>query len=343
MSSATTHEAERTTGDSGEPSSGTGARTTQLRALAQLGPVVALIAMCIFFAFQASNFVSTGNFTIVLQQVSITAIAAVGATTVILVAGIDLSVGAVVALSGVAAALYLQHATLSAGASATVAIVVALVVGTLCGVINGLLVTVAKVPAFIATLATQIALRGLALLLTSSYPVSIRNTPFSHIGLSDVGPVPVPVIIMIVVFAIGYVILHRLKIGRRIYAVGGNAQAARLSGIRVDRTLLFVYVFAGFCTAISALILSSRLSSGQPAGSVGMELDVIAAVVVGGTSLFGGRGRLSGTFLGALLIATLSNGLTLMNVPDYWQRIITGIVIVVAVVMDRLSRGGGDQ
>jgi len=312
--------------------------TNGLRAFAQLGPVVAFAVLAVFFSIKAPNFLSTNNLTNVLQQVSITAIAAVGATAVILVAGIDLSVGSVVALSGVVSALYLEHATLGSGASTVVAVLLTLLVATACGLLNGLLVTVAKVPAFIATLATLTGLRGVALLVTNSFPVSISNTDYARIGLGKIGPIPVPVVIMAGAFAVGYVILHRLRIGRRIYAVGGNQTAARLSGIRVDRTLLFVFVFAGFCAGVSALILSSRLTSGQPAGSVGFELDVIAAVVVGGTSLFGGRGRLSGTFLGALLIGVLGNGLTLMNVPDYWQRIVTGIVVVIAVVLDRLSR-----
>jgi ribose transport system permease protein len=310
-----------------------------IKKLAQLGPVVALVLLAGFFAVQAPQFTTAGNLTNVLQQVSITAVAAVGATVVILVAGIDLSVGSVVALTGSVAALYLQHATLGAGMSAVVAVIISLVVGTGCGLLNGLLVTMAKVPAFIATLATLTALRGIALLITNSYPISIKNTSFTQIGLGKVGPVPIPVIIMGATFAVGYVILHRLKIGRRIYAVGGNRDAARLSGIRVSRVLMFAFVFAGLCAGIASLIVTAKLSSGQPAGSVGFELDVIAAVVVGGTSLFGGRGRLAGTFLGALVIAVLGNGLTLMNVPFYWQQIVTGAVVVAAVVLDRVTRG----
>lgn len=310
-----------------------------VRQLAQLGPVVALILLAVFFAISAPNFTTAGNLTNVLQQVSITAVAAVGATVVILVAGIDLSVGSVVALTGSVAALYLQHAILSTGASAAVAVIISLIVGTGCGFLNGLLVTVAKVPAFIATLATLTALRGVALLVTNSYPISIKNPAFTQIGVGTIGPVPIPVLIMAATFAVGYVILHRLKIGRRIYAVGGNRDAARLSGIRVSRVLLFAFTFAGLCAGVASVILTAKLSSGQPAGSVGFELDVIAAVVVGGTSLFGGRGRLAGTFLGALVIAVLGNGLTLMNVPFYWQQIVTGVVVVAAVVLDRVTRG----
>lgn len=312
----------------------------RLRQLAQLGPVVALVLLAAVFAVSAPNFTSSANLTNVLQQVSITAIAAVGATVVILVAGIDLSVGSVVALTGSIAALYLQHAILSTGASAAVAVLLSLVVGTACGFLNGVLITFCRVPAFIATLATLTALRGIALLVTNSYPISINNSAFTQIGIGKVGAVPIPVIIMAVTFAVGYVILHRLKIGRRIYAVGGNREAARLSGIRVSRVLLFAFTFAGLCAGVASVILTAKLSSGQPAGAVGFELDVIAAVVVGGTSLFGGRGRLAGTFLGALVIAVLGNGLTLMNVPFYWQQIVTGAVVVVAVVLDRVTRGG---
>ena len=242
-----------------------------IKQLAQLGPVVALVLLAAFFALQAPQFITAGNLTNVLQQVSITAIAAVGATIVILVAGIDLSVGSVVALTGSVAALYLQHATLSAGMSAVVAVLISLVVGTGCGLLNGVLVTVAKVPAFIATLATLTALRGIALLITNSYPISIKNTSFTQIGLGKIGPVPIPVIIMAATFAVGYVILHRLKIGRRIYAVGGNRDAARLSGIRVSRVLLFAFVFAGLCAGIASVIVTAKLSSGQPAGSVGFD------------------------------------------------------------------------
>lgn len=310
-----------------------------LSQLAQLGPVVALVLLAAFFAVSAPNFTSGANLTNVLQQVSITAIAAVGATVVILVAGIDLSVGSVVALTGSIAALYLQHAILSTGVSAVVAVLLSLVVGTACGFLNGVLITLCRVPAFIATLATLTALRGIALLVTNSYPISINNTAFTQIGVGKVGPVPIPVIIMAVTFAVGYVILHRLKIGRRIYAVGGNREAARLSGIRVSQVLLFAFTFAGLCAGVASVILTAKLSSGQPAGAVGFELDVIAAVVVGGTSLFGGRGRLAGTFLGALVIAVLGNGLTLMNVPFYWQQIVTGAVVVAAVVLDRVTRG----
>jgi ribose transport system permease protein len=314
-------------------------RRFRVNGLAELGPIVAFAALLVLFAIIAPSFFGLFNLTNVVRQVSITAIAGVGMTLIILVRGIDLSVGSLVALAGSLAALSLSgDPSGHTAGGAILAVILAVAVGAAVGAVNGMLVTVAVVPAFIATLATMTAVRGLALLITDSSPVSIPDGPYLQIGLGDVFGVPIPVIIMALVFGLGYLVLHRMKIGRRIYAVGGNPEAARLAGIRVNGVLMFVYVFGGVCMAISAIILSSRLSSGQPAGSVGLELDVIAAVVVGGTSLFGGRGRLAGTFFGALLIGSLVNGLQLLNVPDYWQRIVTGGVIVAAVVLDRIVR-----
>lgn len=297
-----------------------------------------LLLMMAIYTVIAPNFLTPFNLMNVVRQVSITAVAAVGATAVILVAGIDLSVSSAVALTGTLAALYLTGHPNHGADQAAVATLIALAAGTASGLLNGMVITFLRVPAFIATLATLTILRGIALLLTNSYPVSIPPGAFNWIGVGYLGPIPIPVLIMFLMFGAGWAILARMKIGRRIYAIGGNERAARLSGINVGRVLLFVYAFAGFCAGISGVIVASRLSSGQPAGSIGFELDVIAAVVVGGTSLAGGRGRLSGTLLGALLIGVLGNGLILMDVPEYWQRIVTGCVIVLAVTTDMLLR-----
>lgn len=308
--------------------------------LGDFGPVLALLALAGLYAVIAPNFLTVFNLTNVLTQVSIVAIAGVGMTMVILVAGIDLSVGSVVALTGCLAAMTLTNVVGDhTFGNAAVAVFVALAVGVLVGVVNGLLVTMGQVPAFIATLATLVAVRGVALLITDAAPVSIPQGPYVEIGRGFVGPVPVPVIIMILVFTAGYVVLHRMRIGRRIYAVGGNMESARLSGVRVNRVLVFAFAASGLCAGTAGVIVSSKLAGGLPAGANGFELDVIAAVVVGGTSLFGGRGRLLGTFVGALLIGVLGNGLVLMNVSDYWQRILTGAVIVGAVILDRVVRG----
>jgi ribose transport system permease protein len=316
----------------------------------ELGLVGALLAIVVFFWIFAPNFMTTFNLLNVLQQVTIVAIAAAGGTMVILVAGIDLSVVSAVALTGVSAALFLENRPEYGVAAALVAILLAITVGIVAGLLNGVIITTFKVPDFIGTLATFSILRGVALLITRSYPINIPRSsegmaPYEWLGVGKVSvfglDVPFPIFVMAGVYLLGYVILHRLKVGRRIYALGGNATAARLSGVRVGAVRIFVYAFAGFTAAITGIIVSSRLASGQPAGSQGFELDVIAAVVIGGTSLMGGRGKLVGTFLGALVLAIMVNGLLLMNVNEFWQRIVKGCVIVVAVVIDTYVRRRG--
>ena len=318
--------------------------------LTELGLVFALVVIILFFWRFAPNFMTVFNLRNVLQQVTITAIAAAGGTMVILIAGIDLSVGSAVALTGVSAALFLENQPDYGLGAALVAVLLAIGVGVAAGLLNGLIITQFRVPDFIGTLATLSILRGVALLLTRSYPINIPRSseeilPYEWIGIGEVNlfglEIPFPIFIMIGVYGIGYVILHRLKLGRRIYAVGGNETAARLSGVRVKGVRVFVYAFAGFCAAITGIIVSSRLASGQPAGSVGFELDVIAAVVIGGTSLMGGRGRLLGTFMGALVLGIMVNGMILMNINEFWQRIAKGVVIIVAVVIDTYVRRRG--
>lgn len=305
----------------------------------EFGLLGAVILLAVVFAILAPNFVTTFNALNVLRQVSIVAVAAVGMTMIILIAGIDLSVGSVIALCGTVTALLLVANPEGGVFWAILCLIACIALGAFTGMVNGIVIGMLKVPAFIATLAGLTAWRGTALLITNSAPVPLPSgSPISWLGQGYVGPVPVPVVIMVVVFGIGYLILARMKIGRRIYAVGGNPIAARLSGVKVTTVTMFVYIFAGACVGVAAAMATSRLNSGQPAGFVGLELDVIAAVVVGGTSLMGGYGRLSGTFLGALLIAILGNGLTLMDVPTYWQQILTGLVILFAVVLDFFVR-----
>lgn len=305
------------------------------------GLLGALLVLVTVYAVIAPNFLTEFNLLNVLRQVSIVAIAAVGMTTVILIAGIDLSVGSTIAFSGTLAAMFLSGRPEIGALAVLVAVTIAILAGAGIGLVNGLIIGVLGVPAFIATLAALTGVRGFALLLTEAQPVAVPIGDYSWLGTGHIGPVPVPVLIMAIVFGIGYVLLSRMKLGRRIYAVGGNEQAARLSGVRVTRLIVFVYVFAGACTGLAGALASARLASGQPAGFIGFELDVIAAVVVGGTSLMGGRGRLSGTFFGALLIGVLGNGLTLMDVQTYWKQILTGIVIVVAIVLDAILRRRG--
>jgi len=309
----------------------------KLREFGLLGAVILLI---IIFFVLTPNFLTTFNVLNVLRQVSIVAVAAVGMTMVILIAGIDLSVGSVVALCSTSTALLLTANAAGGIWWVLVCLVFCVAIGALTGVLNGVIISTLKVPAFIATLAGLTAWRGLTLLLTNSTPVPLpAGTSFTWLGQGYIGPVPVPVVIMALTFGVGYLILSRMKIGRRIYAIGGNATAARLSGVKVTSVTMFVYIFSGACIGLAAAMATARLNSGQPAGFVGLELDVIAAVVVGGTSLMGGYGRLSGTFLGAMLIAVLGNGLTLLDVPSYWQQILTGLVILFAVILDFFVRG----
>lgn len=301
----------------------------------EIGLFAALIAVMAFYAIFAPGFLTPFNLTNILTQVSIVAIAAVGGTMVILLAGIDLSTGSVVNLSSSVAALYLlQFGDTYGYLPSSVALAVAIGAGVIVGFTNGVLITAARIPPFIATLATMTVFQGIAQLLTNAFPIPIADGPFTELGQGRFLGIPYSIIVMAIVFVAGWVLLGQTKLGRRIYAFGGNPTAARLSGVRSNYIQVFVYVVAGGLAGLSAAILAGRLTSGQPVGAVGFNLDVIAAVVVGGTSLMGGRGTLLGTFLGALFIGVLGNGLTLLNVQDYVQMIVRGIVIAGAVGLD---------
>ena len=281
----------------------------------------------------------------VIRQVSLVGIAAVGMTYVIMVAEIDLGVGSLLLVCGMVAAVALR-----AGSGLLLAILAPLLVGILTGVLVGLLVTRGRVPSFVATLGVLASYRGVALLI-SGQPLNIpRDSPFRFIGAGVLGDIPlfrsipivadipVPVVIFALVVITGSIIFQRYPFGRHVAAVGGNATAARLAGINVRAIKIAVFAISGLCAAISALILTARLSMGSPVAIQNFELDVIAAVVVGGTSLYGGRGSVWGSVLGALLIGVLTNGLTLMRVNPHWQPVAKGLVIVVAVLLDQIGR-----
>jgi len=293
----------------------------------------------VLYTVLAPGFLTTFNLINVLRQVSIVEIAAVGGTMVILLGGIDLSTGSIVNLSGCAAALFLLNNGGIYGQSyglpiALIAIALAVAVGAGVGFVNGVTITVGRIPPFIATLATMTAFQGLAELLTNANPVLIQTGPYTAVALGDLFGIPYAIYIMALITIGGWILLTRTKLGRQIYAFGGNSVAATLSGVRGNRTQLFVYVLAGALAGVSGVIVSALVTSGQPEGAVGFNLDVIAAVVVGGTSLMGGRGTLMGTVLGAVFIAVLGNGLTLLNVQTYWQEILNGVVIAGAVGLD---------
>lgn len=300
--------------------------------------VVALIALCVILSIVSPVFLSISNILNIFVQTSINSIVAVGMTMVILTGGIDLSVGSVVALVGVTAGLTSMaiDADVTSAGLGIVCIIMALVVGALVGLLNGVLISKAKLPAFIATLGMMSIARGLA--LTISGGLSITKIPdiIKFIGSGRIGFINFPIVFMIVIYFIAWWILKYTRLGRNIYAVGGNMEAARLSGVKVPQTLITVYMISGICSSIAALLLIGRLTSAQPVAGSGYELDAIAAAVIGGTNMSGGEGRIIGTLIGALLVAVLRNGLNLLNVSAYSTQIAIGIVIILAVMMDTL-------
>jgi ribose transport system permease protein len=313
------------------------------------GILIIFMLLCLVFSFITPwrdgypIFLTQVNIINVIRQVSIVGIMAVGMTFVIMIGQIDLGVGSLLAVCGMLAAV-LQKA----GAGLLLSILIPMLAGVVTGVLVGVLVTRARVPSFVATLGVLASFRGIALLI-SEQPVGGISDNFRFIGAGVLGDLalfarvpfikilPVPIILFIGIVAIGSIIFHRYPFGRHVAAVGGNEEAARLSGINVDRIKIMVFAISGLCAAISALILTARLRSAQPNSGEGYELDVIASVVIGGTSLYGGRGSIWGSFIGAMLIGVLSNGLNLMGVSPYLQPLIKGVVIVLAVLIDQLG------
>lgn len=297
------------------------------------GILLALIAEAALFALLSPHFLTAENILNVSLQTSITAIIAAGMTFVILTGGIDLSVGSLVALVGIIAASTARVVT-PAPLGVAAALAAGVAAGAVSGWLSGIAVTRFRVTPFIATLAFMTVWRGLAFILTDGRPVWELPPEFTTPGGGRLAGVPVPTIIMVAVFVSAHVLLVRTRFGRHVFAVGGNADAARLAGIPVAGILRRVYVLCGALTALSGVLLASRLSSGQPNAGIMYELDAIAAVVVGGASLTGGRGSIAGTFIGAMLIGILRNGLNLLDVNSYVQQVIVGAVILLAVMFD---------
>lgn len=295
--------------------------------------LLALIVLCLAMLFVSDRFFSWDNLSNVARQVSINAIIAAGMTIVILTGGIDLSVGAVMALS-----MTFTAGSMLAGVPAWVGVCIGLATGLVFGAINGVLIAYARLPAIIVTLATMEIPRGLALLYTGGYPQSGLPASFAALGRGAVLGIQMPVVIMLAVFAAAHVLLTYFPVGRYLYGLGGNEEAVRLSGVRVERYKLLAYILSGFTAAISGLVLSSRLMSGQPNAGIGFELDAIAAVVLGGTAITGGRGSVVGTLIGALTLGVLNNGLNLMGVSPYTQKILKGLIILLAIYVGSLKR-----
>lgn len=301
---------------------------------AKIGPLLGLILMMIILGVLSSSFFTLDNILNLLRQVSINALIAFGMTFVILTAGIDLSVGSLLALGSA-----LTAGMLTSGMDPLLAVFLGLLIGFLLGAINGFIITKGKVAPFIATLATMTIFRGATLVYTDGKPVTGLSDSFTFemIGRGYVMGVPFPAIIMIIAFFILFFILHKTVFGRQVYAIGGNEEAATLSGIKADRIKIWVYSLTGMLSVLAGIILTSRLNSAQPTAGNMYELDAIAAVVIGGTSLMGGRGRIVGTLIGALIMGVIDNGLNLLNVSSFYQQIVKGGVILLAVLADRRS------
>ncbi len=298
-----------------------------------IGIIIALLAMCIFlviFPTTRTTFLTPKNVFNILRQNASNLFLATGMTMVIILGGIELSVGSVIALSGVVAA----GCVVNFGLPEIIGFLAAIGVGALVGMFNGFVICKTDIPPFIVTLASMNITKGIALVLTGGSPIRCMTDTFKFPGAGYVGPFPAPVILMIIVFLIAVLIINRTQLGRHIYAVGGNAQAAKFSGINVQRVKFIVYTYTGIMSGIAGVVVASRLYSGQPTAGDGAEMDAIAAVVVGGTSMSGGSGRLGGTLIGVLIIGVLNNGLNLMGVDSNWQYIVKGFVILLAVYVD---------
>lgn len=300
-----------------------------------IGIIIALLAMCIFlviFPRTRTTFLTQKNIFNILRQNSTNLFLATGMTMVIILGGIELSVGSVIALSGCVAA----GCVVNLGLPEIVGFLAALLVGAIVGVFNGFVISMTDIPPFIVTLASMNITKGIALVLTGGAPIRCMTDAFKFPGAGYVGPVPTPVILMLIVFIIASLIINRTKLGRHMYAVGGNAQAAQFSGINVKKVKFIIYTYTGIMAGLAGIVTASRLYSGQPTAGDGAEMDAIAAVVVGGTSMSGGSGRIGGTLIGVLIIGVLNNGLNLMGVDSNWQYIVKGLVILLAVYVDWL-------
>ncbi len=314
-----------------------------LASLAQrYGILIVLVVCCIFLSVASEYFLTPRNIINVLRQVSINGILAIGMTFVILMRGIDLSVGSVVALAGVVAASLATTSSTAMVAGGPYPVAIALLsgvgVGAACGAFSGAVVSRFNVPAFVATLGMLSAARGLTLIYAGGKPVPALTPEFRWIGTGDILGIPLPVILLALVFLLSWLILSYTRFGRHIYAAGGNPQAAKVSGINVSRIQLIVYMISGMLSGLAGMILAARTGSALTQAGIAYELDAIAAVVIGGTSLSGGVGKVTGTLIGALLIGVMNNGLDLMGVASYYQQVIKGMLIVAAVMLDQSKK-----
>lgn len=296
------------------------------------GLLIALILTCVYFSSQSPAFSTLSNFLLIFNQIAVNGILAFGVTFVIIAGGIDLSIGSILAVSGVVAALFAQAETGNLGLS----ILLSLLVGTLIGTLNGLITVFSKVPPFIVTLGSMTMGRGLALLFSDGKPVSNLLDSFNYLGNEALFGIPISILILVLTFFISTYILDQSIWGRYIKAIGGNEFAAFVSGISVNKIKCLVYSLSGLFAAVASILLTSRINTGQPNAGLGFELDAIAAVIIGGTSTKGGKGSMIGTLLGVIFIGIINNGLDLLNVSAYWQQLLMGGIIILAVLFDRI-------
>ncbi|MQB04735.1 ABC transporter permease [Agrobacterium tumefaciens] len=292
------------------------------------GTILIFVGIFILASILSPTFLTEANLTNVLRQVVVVSLLACGVTFIIILGHIDVSLGSVLALCGVLAA-----SVMAMTGSVILAVVAGIAVGILTGIVNGFVITFFRIPSFIMTLAMTTVARGLVLLYTGGSPVTGLGD-FKVIGQGSLGPVPISVLILVAVVVVSWILLNKTKFGRYVYAVGGNERAARASGIDPDSIVVKAFIFNGILCGIAGIVLMSRINSGQPAGGVGYEFDAITAVVVGGTSLMGGTGTITGTIIGSMIIGVINNILNLMNVSSYWQQIIKGLIIAIAVILD---------
>lgn len=303
-----------------------------LSVLLEYGILLVLLFLIIIFSALSGNFLSVNTLVTILRQISITGITSIGMCYVILTGGIDLSVGSIAAVTAVSAAIFMQN-----GWGSIPSVAVSLCLALLFGMINGFSVTKLHMPALIATLGTQTALRGVAYIVTGGLPVHGFSDSFGNFAKASILGIPYMVILMVFVFLAGKFLLEKTTTGRYIYGVGGNEESSRLSGVNVTQIKLFVYMFAGFLSGIAGLVLLSRTNSGQPSAADRYEMDAITAVVLGGVSLSGGEGKINQVMIGVVLMGVLSTGMIMCGVNDYWQRLVKGIVLILAVAFTEFS------
>lgn len=292
-----------------------------------------LLVLCIILSILTPRFLTINNLRNVFTQVSVNAVIAAGMTFVILTGGIDLSVGSILAIAGAVAASIVK----STG-NVFLAVIAALAIGAIIGLLNGIIIARGKIQAFIATLVSMTVFRGVTYVYTNGTPVSGLGQKFMVLGNDKILGMPIPVIVTVIIFLLSYYILDQTRYGRYVYSIGGNEDTARLSGINTNKVKTLVYVISGAMAAVSGIIVTSRIGSASPNAGSGFELDAIAAVVLGGTSLAGGEGSIVGTIIGAVIIGVLNNGLNLMNVSPFYQLIVKGLVILLAVMIDKKNK-----